>query len=221
MLKYRLKQAIKGALATTPVDAQASKIEQEQMLRENDHGDQVDTATHEAYPGHHLQLSIARRHPSVVRKATGPAIFAEGWALEISLDIEVVRAVCQNCRILLVEANSPGYEDCYDDLEKAAAKYHLRMDVPIVFGTALRQPSGRFRLSFEAVKVERTGDVDVDVDRIVTEYTRVLERWVRAAPEQYFWHHRRWKHQPKPRKRKPLAGAPLSEQAENRESVRG
>jgi uncharacterized protein (DUF885 family) len=71
----------KGFFFVTPVDLKASKTEQEQMLRENDHGDQVDTATHEAYPGHHLQLSIARRHPSVVRKATGPAIFAEGWAL--------------------------------------------------------------------------------------------------------------------------------------------
>ena len=27
------------------------------------------------------------------------------------------------------------------------------------------------------------------------EYTAVLERWVRQAPEQYLWHHRRWKHQ--------------------------
>ncbi len=71
----------KGFFFVTPVDDKASKTEQEQMLRENDHGDQVDTSTHEAYPGHHLQLSIARRHPSVVRKATGPAIFAEGWAL--------------------------------------------------------------------------------------------------------------------------------------------
>jgi len=71
----------KGFFFVTPVDEKAPKTEQEQMLRENDHGDQVDTATHEAYPGHHLQLSIARRHPSVVRKATGPAIFAEGWAL--------------------------------------------------------------------------------------------------------------------------------------------
>ena len=71
----------KGFFFVTPVDPKASAKEQEQMLRENDHGDQVDTATHEAYPGHHLQLSIARRIPSVVRKATGPAIFAEGWAL--------------------------------------------------------------------------------------------------------------------------------------------
>lgn len=29
-----------------------------------------------------------------------------GWALEISLDVETVRAVCQNCHILLVEAES-------------------------------------------------------------------------------------------------------------------
>lgn len=71
----------KGFFFVTPVDAKASKTVQEQMLRENDHGDEVDTATHEAYPGHHLQLSIARRNPSIVRKATGPAIFAEGWAL--------------------------------------------------------------------------------------------------------------------------------------------
>jgi len=27
--------------------------------------------------------------------------------------------------------NSPGYEDCYEDLEKAAKKYRLRLDVPI------------------------------------------------------------------------------------------
>jgi subtilase family protein len=31
---------------------------------------------------------------------------AEGWALEISLDIEVAHATCQSCQIVLVEANS-------------------------------------------------------------------------------------------------------------------
>ncbi len=71
----------KGFFFVTPVDTKAPKSVQEAMLRENDHGDEVDTVTHEAYPGHHLQLSIARRNPSMVRKATGPAIFAEGWAL--------------------------------------------------------------------------------------------------------------------------------------------
>jgi hypothetical protein len=32
-----------------------------------------------------------------------------GWALEISLDIEVAHATCQNCHILLVEASSSSY----------------------------------------------------------------------------------------------------------------
>jgi uncharacterized protein (DUF885 family) len=71
----------KGFFFVTPVDLKLTAKKQEEMLRESDHGDQVDTAVHEAYPGHHLQLSFARTHTSSIRKATGPAIFAEGWAL--------------------------------------------------------------------------------------------------------------------------------------------
>ncbi|HEY8075065.1 MAG TPA: DUF885 domain-containing protein [Labilithrix sp.] len=71
----------KGFFFVTPVDKSLPKNKQEEMLRENDHGDLVDTAVHEAYPGHHLQLSFARRNPSLVRKAIDHAIFAEGWAL--------------------------------------------------------------------------------------------------------------------------------------------
>ena len=71
----------KGFFFVTPVDKTLSKAKQEEMLRENDHGDLVDTAVHEAYPGHHLQLSFARRNPSLVRKALDHAIFSEGWAL--------------------------------------------------------------------------------------------------------------------------------------------
>jgi hypothetical protein len=36
---------------------------------------------------------------------------AEGWSVEISLDIETAHATCQNCHIALVEADSTGYED--------------------------------------------------------------------------------------------------------------
>ena len=35
---------------------------------------------------------------------------ADGWSLETSLDIEVAHATCQNCRIVLVEAENPSYE---------------------------------------------------------------------------------------------------------------
>ncbi len=36
-----------------------------------------------------------------------PASGSTGWATEESLDIDMVSAICPNCRILLVEANSP------------------------------------------------------------------------------------------------------------------
>jgi KDO2-lipid IV(A) lauroyltransferase len=36
---------------------------------------------------------------------------------------------------------------------------------------------------------------------ITQRFTSALERAVRRHPEQYFWLHRRWKHQPKARKK--------------------
>lgn len=71
----------KGFFFVTPIDAALPKPRQEELLREHAHGDLVDTAIHEAYPGHHLQLSFARQNPSLARKVLGPSIFAEGWAL--------------------------------------------------------------------------------------------------------------------------------------------
>jgi KDO2-lipid IV(A) lauroyltransferase len=79
---------------------------------------------------------------------------------------------------------------------RGPAVFALRFKVPVVFGTALRQSSGKYRLSFEPVTVQDTGNREQDVDAVVAEYTKTLERWVRKAPEQYFWHHRRWKRQP-------------------------
>ena len=79
----------RGFFYVTPVDRSLPRARQEQMLRENDHGDQVDTVVHEAYPGHHLQLSYARGNTSIMRKLAdakrasllGSDLFAEGWGL--------------------------------------------------------------------------------------------------------------------------------------------
>lgn len=68
-------------LLVTPPDARWSTAKQEQYLREHNRGDIVDTVVHEAYPGHHFQVSFARRHPSLVRRIADADIFCEGWAL--------------------------------------------------------------------------------------------------------------------------------------------
>jgi subtilase family serine protease len=44
-----------------------------------------------------------------------------GWAGEIALDLDMVSAVCPNCRILLVEANAPTAADLYTAVDYAAA----------------------------------------------------------------------------------------------------
>ena len=44
--------------------------------------------------------------------------------------------------------------------------------------------------------MHESGDRERDTDAIVAGYTAQLERFVRLTPEQYFWHHRRWKRQP-------------------------
>ena len=51
------------------------------MMREHNYASIFNTSVHEAYPGHHLQLSAAITNPSLVRLvAYSAAEFTEGWA---------------------------------------------------------------------------------------------------------------------------------------------
>jgi uncharacterized protein (DUF885 family) len=51
-----------------------------EMMREHNRSSISNTSVHEAYPGHHLQLSAAITNPSLVRLFSGAPEFAEGWA---------------------------------------------------------------------------------------------------------------------------------------------
>ena len=57
-----------------------------------------------------------------------------------------------------------------------------------------RMDATAFMLS--EIVIERTGTPTHDIDAIVTSIHVLLEHYVRASPEQYFWQHRRWKRQP-------------------------
>lgn len=50
------------------------------MMREHNYAAISNTSVHEAYPGHHLQLSASISNPSLVRLFSTSAEFAEGWA---------------------------------------------------------------------------------------------------------------------------------------------
>jgi subtilase family serine protease len=51
---------------------------------------------------------------------TTPPANNSGWAVEISLDLDMVSAICQNCHILLVEATSSSFNDLGAAVNEAA-----------------------------------------------------------------------------------------------------
>jgi uncharacterized protein (DUF885 family) len=53
----------------------------EGAMREHNHASIFNTSIHEAYPGHHLQLSTANEHPSLVRLLVDAPEFVEGWGM--------------------------------------------------------------------------------------------------------------------------------------------
>jgi uncharacterized protein (DUF885 family) len=50
-------------------------------MKEHNFASISNTSIHEAYPGHHLQLDVARRHPSLTRLLTEAPEFVEGWGM--------------------------------------------------------------------------------------------------------------------------------------------
>lgn len=79
---------------------------------------------------------------------------------------------------------------------RGPAVFMQRLNVPMVFAVAVRQPSRKYRLIIEPIAAIDTGNRDADATAIVAEFTARLEHWVRQYPGQYFWQHRRWKYQP-------------------------
>jgi uncharacterized protein (DUF885 family) len=66
----------KGIFVVTPsVDGDPG------AMREHNYASISNTSIHEAYPGHHLQLDTARRHPSLTRLLTDAPEFVEGWGM--------------------------------------------------------------------------------------------------------------------------------------------
>jgi uncharacterized protein (DUF885 family) len=50
-------------------------------MREHYYASISNTSVHEAYPGHHLQLAVASKHPSMTRMLTDAPEFVEGWGM--------------------------------------------------------------------------------------------------------------------------------------------
>lgn len=86
---------------------------------------------------------------------------------------------------------------------KAVALLSMQFDAPmVVFGVPRIGTPMKFIWEIEDYIDPRdyTGKRSLAVRAITERFTLALERIVRRYPEQYFWLHRRWKHQPPPGK---------------------
>lgn len=66
----------KGIYIVTP-----SVDDDPNAMREHNRSSISNTSIHEAYPGHHLQLAVANRHPSLTRLMADAPEFVEGWGM--------------------------------------------------------------------------------------------------------------------------------------------
>ena len=83
---------------------------------------------------------------------------------------------------------------------RGPAVFALRTGAPLWVGAAIRGKEGgtRYRICLEPIEFSATGDAETDIRRLTEAYTAVLESWIRADADQYFWHHKRWKTRPDP-----------------------
>lgn len=86
----------------------------------------------------------------------------------------------------------------------------MRHEVPVIVGCA-RRLSPRFEYEIVVNRIIRPEEWKAQPDELrwlTQEYTRAIESFVREAPEQYLWIHRRWKSRPRDERRDGSSSAP-------------
>jgi len=80
-----------------------------------------------------------------------------------------------------------------------AAVLAVRTGRPLVPGYSRRAEDGTFRLVFEPPIVPTVGaDPEEEAARLTARLTARIEAWIREAPAQWVWMHRRWRRRPGP-----------------------
>lgn len=79
-----------------------------------------------------------------------------------------------------------------------AAALALKTGCALIPARTVLRPDGLYRAVYEPpIPVAPTGDREADIAALTQALTSRIEAWVREAPEQWLWIHRRWKTQPR------------------------
>ena len=75
---------------------------------------------------------------------------------------------------------------------QGATRLALKTGRPLLPMSVTRNGSHFTATFYDPIKLEKTGDRDVDVREGVTQVTKFIEDRIRENPSQWFWVHRRW-----------------------------
>lgn len=138
------------------------------------------------------------RVQNALRAKVGVGVIREGSAREM------VRALRRGELIGLLGDQDAGPGGIFIDflgrpasVFRGTAYLSWRLKCPIVTGTLRRGEDGIHRVHVEGpVMPDHDWDEETAIQRLTEAHTQPLERAIRAAPEHYYWLHRRWKTPP-------------------------
>ena len=161
-----------------------------------------------------LALSFAKRYPLsvIVAKQENPYfdniinnIRSKRGYKTIYKDVVplgVLRALKRNEFVAILADQHAGVQGVYTPFfyrevstPKGPAVFALRAKCPLYTGFCARQPDGRYVVTFEEIPLPDTGDDEKNIEIIMTEYNKILQRHIEENPSFWFWFHRRWKSQ--------------------------
>ena len=161
-----------------------------------------------------LALSFAKRYPLsvIVAKQENPYfdniinnIRSKRGYKTIYKDVAplgVLRALKRNEFVAILADQHAGVQGVYTPFfyrevstPKGPAVFALRAKCPLYIGFCARQPDGRYVVTFEEIPLPDTGDDEKNIEIIMTEYNKILQRHIEENPSFWFWFHRRWKSQ--------------------------
>ena len=149
----------------------------------------------------------------VARRLDNPLI--DGWVREFRASIgervipsklgalgQMLKILSEGGRIAMIADQDAGIRGVFVDFfgrkastQSSFAGLALSANCPVVPIYTYRVGKGFKYRTFvdEPILPVNTGDYHKDVERILLEFNRRLEGYIRAHPEQYLWAHRRWK----------------------------
>ncbi|MCX8056257.1 MAG: lysophospholipid acyltransferase family protein [Ignavibacteria bacterium] len=70
----------------------------------------------------------------------------------------------------------------------------IKTGAPVIFAIPIRQPNNIYLIELIEIPIPENGTENEKIYKMTKNYITILENYIRAYPEQWFWFHNRWKH---------------------------